>query len=109
MLHSKAKNRQHKSKPNAALYTCLQLRRLTFGSRFEEGDRIEIDGDSIAYTPAGSDEEMGMAASTLPLKEKNVDGTDVVEDNEEQGTETKTGKHVVPQHLNSDHKLTVSL
>lgn len=65
---------------------CSQLRRLTFSSRFEEGERVEITPDDPESTE-GSDEEMGMATSTLPLKEKTVDGAETQEESEED-TET---------------------
>lgn len=51
-----------------------QLRRLTYFSRFEEGVRLEMSTDdttSEALADA-SDEEMGLNASTIPLKQKEV-------------------------------------
>lgn len=73
----------------------LQLRRLTFSSRFEEGERIDISSESssLASSEGSSDTEMGIAASTIPLKEKNIDGTDTnaeEEEAEEMGDKGKT-------------------
>ena len=80
--------------PNISLshvLSLLQLRRLTFGSRFEEGERVDIspDSSSLGSTVEGSDEEMGMAASTLPLKEKTVDGADKHEEEEDTDNDDK--------------------
>ena len=95
--------------PNISLslvLSLLQLRRLTFGSRFEEGERVDIspDSSSLGSTVEGSDEEMGMAASTLPLKEKTVDGAENHEEEEDTDNDDKSKLLEIPNTTNQNRR-----
>ena len=89
----------------------LQLRRLTFGSRFEEGERVDIspDSSSLGSTVVGSDEEMGMAASTLPLKEKTVDGAENHEEEEDTDNDDKSKLLEIPNTISQNQRGTYSV
>ena len=87
------------------------MRRLTFGSRFEEGERVDIspDSSSLGSTVVGSDEEMGMAASTLPLKEKTVDGAENHEVEEDTDNDDKSKLLEIPNTISQNQRGTYSV
>lgn len=82
------------------------MRRLTFASRFEEGERIDISQESALSSTSASDEEMGLDASTLPLRDiKNENGTTTDLNDDEVVAESKSLTSILHNSISSIHSV----